>query len=133
VYAPRPRQLAAEIGRLRGDPAALAAMRDSSVRAGRPDAAADIARFLADLAGPAGAGASAARLMGRGGLPGEPALLPALVGGAAAQESALLLSMTETGGAKRVRVTSSFRRVSAASSRRLRRSGVLIRAALRDR
>ena len=53
VYAPRPRQLAAEIGRLRRDPAALAAMRDASVRAGRPGAAADIARFLADLARPA--------------------------------------------------------------------------------
>jgi hypothetical protein len=58
-------------------------------------------------------------------LPGEPALLPALIGGAAAQESAVLLSLTKTGGAKRVRVTSSFRR--------LRRSGTLIRAALRDR
>ncbi len=57
VYAPRPRQLAAEIGRLRRDPAALAAMRDASVRVGRPGAAADIARFLVDLVGPAGAGA----------------------------------------------------------------------------
>ncbi len=36
VYAPRPRQLAAEVGRLRRDPAALAAMRDASARAGRP-------------------------------------------------------------------------------------------------
>ncbi len=52
VYAPRPRQLAAEIGRLRRDPGALAAMRDAAVRASRPGAAADIARFLAD-AGPA--------------------------------------------------------------------------------
>ena len=35
VYAPRPRQLAAEIGRLRRDPAALAAMRDA-LGPGRP-------------------------------------------------------------------------------------------------
>jgi 1,2-diacylglycerol 3-beta-galactosyltransferase len=51
VFAPRPRQLAAEIGRLRRDPGALAAMREASVRAGRPRAATDIARFLAGLAG----------------------------------------------------------------------------------
>jgi 1,2-diacylglycerol 3-beta-galactosyltransferase len=51
VYAPRPRQLAAEIGRLRRDPSALAAMRAAAVRASRPRAATDIARFLADLSG----------------------------------------------------------------------------------
>jgi 1,2-diacylglycerol 3-beta-galactosyltransferase len=51
VYAPRPRQLAAEIGRLRRDPGALAAMRDAAVRVSRPRAATDIARFLADLSG----------------------------------------------------------------------------------
>jgi 1,2-diacylglycerol 3-beta-galactosyltransferase len=50
VYAPRPRRLAAEIGRLRRDPAALAAMRAASARAGRPSAAADIARLLAEVA-----------------------------------------------------------------------------------
>jgi hypothetical protein len=125
VYAPRPRQLAAEIGRLRDDPDALAAMRDASVRVGRPGAAADIARFLADLAGPAEAGALAAAVTRPAGLPGEPALLPALMGGAAARESAVLLSLAKGGGSKRVRVTSSFRR--------LRRSGALLRTALRDR
>jgi 1,2-diacylglycerol 3-beta-galactosyltransferase len=51
VYAPRPRQLAAEVGRLRRDPGALAAMRDASVQVSRPRAAADIARFIADLSG----------------------------------------------------------------------------------
>jgi 1,2-diacylglycerol 3-beta-galactosyltransferase len=51
VYAPRPRQLAAEIGRLRRDPSALAAMRDAAVRVSRPRAATDIARFLAGLSG----------------------------------------------------------------------------------
>ena len=50
-YAPRPRDLAAEIGRLRDDPAALAAMRAASARAGRPRAAADIAGLLAEAAG----------------------------------------------------------------------------------
>jgi hypothetical protein len=133
VYAPRPRQLAAEIGRLRRDPGALAAMRDASVRAGRPGAATDIARFLAELAGLAGAGrveAGADAPDGtageRAGLPGERALFPALVGGAVATESALILSLTEA--------ADSGRRVRASASlRRLRRSGVLIRAALRDR
>jgi 1,2-diacylglycerol 3-beta-galactosyltransferase len=126
VYAPRPRQLAAEIGRLRRDPSALAAMRDASVRVGRPDAATDIARFLADLADLADPAKTARAGDGRGpALPGEPALLPALVGGAAARQSAVLLALTKTGGAKRVRVTSSFRR--------LRRSGTLLRTALRDR
>jgi 1,2-diacylglycerol 3-beta-galactosyltransferase len=51
VFAPRPRQLAAEIGRLRRDPGALAAMREASVHVGRPGAATDIARFLAGLSG----------------------------------------------------------------------------------
>lgn len=51
VFAPRPRQLAAEIGRLRRDPDALAAMRAASVRASRPRAATDIARFLARMSG----------------------------------------------------------------------------------
>ena len=60
VYAPRPRQLAAEIGRLRRDPGALAAMREASVRAGRPGAATDIARFLAGLSGEQPAGTPAA-------------------------------------------------------------------------
>ena len=46
-HAPRTRQLAAEIGRLRDDPAALATMRAASGGLGRPDAAADIARLLA--------------------------------------------------------------------------------------
>ena len=72
VYAPRPKELAAEIGRLRRDPVALAAMRAASVRAGRPGAAAAIARFIADLAGltePAGAGAGA----GSGVVPTGPA------------------------------------------------------------
>ena len=36
VYAPRPRQLAAEVGRLRRDPAALGAMRDASARVRPP-------------------------------------------------------------------------------------------------
>ena len=51
VYAPRPRQLAAEVSRLRRDPGALAAMRDASVQVSRPRAAADIARFIASLSG----------------------------------------------------------------------------------
>jgi 1,2-diacylglycerol 3-beta-galactosyltransferase len=51
TYASRPRQLAAEIGRLRRDPESLSRMRAAAVRASRPRAAADIARFLADLSG----------------------------------------------------------------------------------
>lgn len=124
-YAPRPRQLAAEIGRLRRDPAALAAMRAASVRAGRPRAATDIARFLAELAASAAAGGHAGGGSGAAGLPGEPALLPELAGGAAARESAILLSMTEAGGPRPPRA--------AASLRRLRRPRVLLRAAPRDR
>jgi hypothetical protein len=136
VYAPRPRQLAAEIGRLRRDPGALAAMRAAAVRVSRPGAAADIARFLAELATPTGAGQEARTGAGqearagadgdRTGLAGERALLPALVGGAVARENALIVALTDT--------ADSERRVRASSSlRRLRRSGVLIRGALRDR
>jgi 1,2-diacylglycerol 3-beta-galactosyltransferase len=50
VYAPGVRQLAAEIGRLHRDQAALALMRAASARTGRPHAAADIARLLAGFA-----------------------------------------------------------------------------------
>jgi 1,2-diacylglycerol 3-beta-galactosyltransferase len=127
VYAPRARQLAAEIRRLRRDPDALAAMRDASVRVGRPRAATDIARFLADLADPGEAGVSTPgdTAGDRGGLPGERALLPALVGGPVAAESALVLSLADTADSDRC--------AGSASLRRLRRSGVLIRAALRDR
>ncbi|HEY2639610.1 MAG TPA: glycosyltransferase [Streptosporangiaceae bacterium] len=49
IHAPRTRQLAAEIGRLRDDRATLAAMRAASGRLGRPEAAADIARLLAAI------------------------------------------------------------------------------------
>jgi len=49
-HAPRPRDLATEIERLRNDPAALAAMRAASARAGRPRAAADIAGLIAAAA-----------------------------------------------------------------------------------
>jgi 1,2-diacylglycerol 3-beta-galactosyltransferase len=49
-YAPRPGDLVAEIVRLRDDPAALAAMRSASARAGRPRAAVDIAGLLAEVA-----------------------------------------------------------------------------------
>jgi hypothetical protein len=136
VYAPRPRQLAAEIGRLRRDPGALAAMRAAAVRVSCPGAAADIARFLAELATPTGAGQATHAGAGqdahagadgdRTGLAGERALLPALVGGAVARENALIVALTDT--------ADSDRRVRASSSlRRLRRSGVLIRSALRDR
>ncbi len=51
VYASRPRHLAAEVGRLRRDPDALAAMRKAATGVSRPGAASDIARFLADLSG----------------------------------------------------------------------------------
>jgi 1,2-diacylglycerol 3-beta-galactosyltransferase len=114
LYAPRPRQLAAEVGRLRRDPVALGAMRDASARAGRPGAAVDIARFIAELAAPAELDVAAPTVpdvpVGRDdegvGWPSE--LLPAL--------------MAETAAI-----------TAPASLRRLRRSGVLIRAALRDR
>jgi UDP-N-acetylglucosamine:LPS N-acetylglucosamine transferase len=54
-YAPRPRDLVAEIGSLRRDPAALAVMRAASAGLSRPGAAADIARLLAGAAGGTGA------------------------------------------------------------------------------
>jgi len=50
-YAPRLRDLVAEVGRLRRDPAALAAMRAASASLSRPEAAAEIASLLALLAG----------------------------------------------------------------------------------
>jgi 1,2-diacylglycerol 3-beta-galactosyltransferase len=50
-YAPSVRALLAEIGRLRGDPAAVTAMRGASASLGRPTAAADIATWLSGLAG----------------------------------------------------------------------------------
>jgi 1,2-diacylglycerol 3-beta-galactosyltransferase len=50
-YAPRPRDLVVEVGRLRRDPAALAAMRAASASLSRPGAAAEIASLLARLAG----------------------------------------------------------------------------------
>jgi 1,2-diacylglycerol 3-beta-galactosyltransferase len=74
LYAPRPRQLAAAIGRLRRDPRTLAAMRGAAVEMSRPRAAVDIARFIAglsgfpDVAAPASAG-QAPRDPGRGLLP----------------------------------------------------------------
>ena len=138
VYAPRPRQLAAEVGRLRRDPAALGAMRDASARAGRPGAAVDIARFIAELADPAdwpsrpwpawprtaGADVPVGRDDAGVGWPSE--LLPALMAETAAMGRPLVFSVADG--------TDSDRRARASASlRRLRRSGVLIRAALRDR
>jgi len=49
-YAPRLGDLVAEVGRLRRDPAALAAMRAASASLSRPEAAAEIASLLALLA-----------------------------------------------------------------------------------
>jgi 1,2-diacylglycerol 3-beta-galactosyltransferase len=49
-YAPGLRDLAAQIARLRDDPAALAVMRSASARAGRPRAAVDVAGLLAEAA-----------------------------------------------------------------------------------
>lgn len=51
---PGVRRLVAEIGRLRGDPAAVATMRAASARLGRPGATTDIAELIAGLvrAGP---------------------------------------------------------------------------------
>jgi 1,2-diacylglycerol 3-beta-galactosyltransferase len=72
LYAPRPRQLAAAIGRLHGDPAALAAMRDAAVKLSRPQAAADIARLIADLSV---APASLARQVPRQASPLEPSTI----------------------------------------------------------
>ncbi len=86
VYASRPRQLAAEVGRLRGDPGALAAMRAAAARVSRPGAASDIARFLADLSVAATAPASpAATVTATAGLDVRPASASA---GAAAGEAA---------------------------------------------
>lgn len=66
LWVPGVRQLVAEIGRLRRDRGAIEAMGAASVRLGRPDAAADIARLIADLI-PAGVPAvragSCARLL----------------------------------------------------------------------
>ena len=157
VYAPRPRQLAAEVGRLRRDPAALGAMRDASARAGRPGAAVDIARFIAELADPAlvdaaladpaladpaladaalaepsvagvaaeaGVGVSVGRDDAGVGWPSE--LLPALMAETAAMGRPLVFSVADGPDSGR-------RPRASASLRRLRRSGVLIRAALRDR
>jgi 1,2-diacylglycerol 3-beta-galactosyltransferase len=53
-YAPRLRDLVAEIRWLRHNPAALATMRAASARLSRPDAAADIAGLVAGLAGQSG-------------------------------------------------------------------------------
>jgi 1,2-diacylglycerol 3-beta-galactosyltransferase len=49
LWVPGVRQLVAEIGRLRRDRGAIEAMGVASVRLGRPDAAGDIARLIADL------------------------------------------------------------------------------------
>jgi 1,2-diacylglycerol 3-beta-galactosyltransferase len=53
-YAPRPRDLVAEVDWLRRNPADLAAMRAASAALSRPGAAADIAGLLARLADPGG-------------------------------------------------------------------------------
>jgi len=90
VYAPRPRQLAAEIGRLRRDPAALEAMRGASARAGRPGAAADIARFIADLVDPVTEGET-------GGWPAGSALLPTLIADAPPRKKAFAFSRNGRG------------------------------------
>lgn len=52
--APRRRQMLRDLGELRRDPEALAAMRAASARLGRPGAAAEVAALLAGLAGLAG-------------------------------------------------------------------------------
>jgi 1,2-diacylglycerol 3-beta-galactosyltransferase len=59
---PGVRELVAEIGRLRQDPAAVDAMRTASARMSRPGVAADIATLIADLA--------AGRAAQRAGMPG---------------------------------------------------------------
>jgi 1,2-diacylglycerol 3-beta-galactosyltransferase len=137
VYASRPRHLAAEVGRLRRDPAALAAMREASVRAGRPGAAVDIAHFITELVGavPAGTAVPASTAVPAG------TAVPASTGDNADWPSELFpVLMAETSAVGRPLVFSvtdvadSDRRARASASlRRLRRSGVLIRAALRDR
>jgi 1,2-diacylglycerol 3-beta-galactosyltransferase len=95
VYAPRPRHLAAEIGRLRRDPEALEAMRGASVRAGRPGAATDIARFIAELVGPAGGEAVPAVPDERAGWPTESALLPTLIADAPSRRDLLTFFLTD--------------------------------------
>jgi len=74
-YAPRLRDLVAEVGRLRRDPAALAAMRAASASLSRPGAAAEIACLLAQLAAEPGLAAGAGS---------APAAQPWLVGPAPA-------------------------------------------------
>jgi hypothetical protein len=124
-------------------------MRDASERAGRPGAAVDIARFIADLVEPAGvepagvepggvdtagvgrvevslAGASPAG--GDGHSVDWPSdLLPALMAETSAMGRPLVFSLTDAEDPDHHRARAS------SSLRRLRRSGVLIRAALRDR
>jgi len=95
VYAPRPRQLAAEIGRLRRDPEALESMRGASVRAGRPGAATDIARFIAELVDPAGGEAGPAAPDERGDWPTESALLPTLIADAPSRRDLLTFFLTD--------------------------------------
>ena len=137
VYAPRP-----QAARGRGRPAPprpgrAGAMRDASARAGRPGAAVDIARFIADLADPVEAAdrrrpspvrSCGGRPVGRDdegvGWPSE--LLPALMAETAAMGRPLVFSVADGADSDR-------RARASASLRRLRRSGVLIRAALRDR
>ena len=82
VYAPRPRQLAAEVGRLRRDPTALTTMRNASVEVSRPAAAADIARFIAGLSGLSGLPEAAAHATsgGHADSGGARDLLPTLIG-----------------------------------------------------
>jgi UDP-N-acetylglucosamine:LPS N-acetylglucosamine transferase len=60
-YAPRRRDLVAEIRWLRDNPAALTAMRTAAAGLGRPGAADAIARLLAGLAGPPGPAGPQAR------------------------------------------------------------------------
>jgi 1,2-diacylglycerol 3-beta-galactosyltransferase len=95
VYASRPRQLAAEIGRLRRDPEALEAMRGASVRAGRPGAATDIARFIAELVGPAGGDAGPAAPAEPADWPTESALLPTLIADTPSRRDLLTFFLTD--------------------------------------
>jgi 1,2-diacylglycerol 3-beta-galactosyltransferase len=59
LWVPGVRQLVAEIGRLRRDRGAIEAMGAASARLGRPDAAGDIARLIADLIPASAAGVRA--------------------------------------------------------------------------
>jgi 1,2-diacylglycerol 3-beta-galactosyltransferase len=93
IYAPRPRQLVEEIGRLRRDPAALAVMRAASARAGRPAAAVDIARFITDLIDPASINPIAAEETG--GWPAENALLPTLIADTPPRRELLTFFLTD--------------------------------------